>query len=248
MRILSGLIVILLLTNCSLNKKVETVQHPLRILLITGGCCHNYPLQTQALQNATAKRIAATWTVVNEGGTGTEAEIALYNKLNWASGYDLVIHNECFANTASESYIRKITRAHYAGVPAVVIHCAMHSYRAATISDWRDFLGVTTRAHDHQDNYLVTATNKNHPILKDVPNTWTVSQDELYIIEKTGPNIEVLATSTSQVDKKQHPVIWTNSYGKARVFGTTYGHSDEMFRNEIYLKVLANGILWAAGR
>ena len=28
---------------------------PLRVLLITGGCCHNYPLQTQQLTNAVAK-------------------------------------------------------------------------------------------------------------------------------------------------------------------------------------------------
>ena len=59
-----------------------------------------------------------------------------------------MIHNECFANTADPDYIRKITNAHKAGVNAVVIHCAMHTYRAAKIDDWREFLGVTSRRHE----------------------------------------------------------------------------------------------------
>jgi len=41
-------------------------QKPLRALLITSGCCHNYPLQTQQLTNAVAKLTSAEWTVVKE--------------------------------------------------------------------------------------------------------------------------------------------------------------------------------------
>ena len=65
------------------------------------------------------------------GGKSTSAQIDLYNDPNWADGYDAVIHNECFAKTTDPDYIRKITQAHREGVPAVVIHCAMHTYRNA---------------------------------------------------------------------------------------------------------------------
>ena len=66
----------------------------LRILLVTGGCCHDYDFQTKALQIALKERgVDAVWTVVNEGGKGTKAEIELYNKPDWASGFDVVIHN-----------------------------------------------------------------------------------------------------------------------------------------------------------
>src|SRR5258705_2205269 len=98
---------------------------PLRILLITGGCCHNYAFQTQALKEAVAELAQVEWTVVNEGGTGTKAQIPLYENPDWAKGFDVVVHNECFADTTDHEYIRKITRAHKAGVSAVVIHCAM---------------------------------------------------------------------------------------------------------------------------
>src|SRR6185369_9754504 len=60
---------------------------PLRILLITGGCCHNYTLQTQFLKEAVAKLAQAEWTVVDEGGTGTKAQISLYESPDWSKGF-----------------------------------------------------------------------------------------------------------------------------------------------------------------
>jgi len=78
------------------------------------------------------------------------------------------------------------------------------------------------------------------------PDNWTTPKDELYVIEKTGPNTKILATSVSEVNGKTYPVIWTNQYGKARVFGTTFGHSDDTFKDAVFTDLLVRGILWAA--
>jgi len=219
---------------------------PLKVLLVTGGCCHNYPFQSQALMEAAARQAEIEWTVVNKGGNGTRAEIDLYKDPNWARGYDAVVHNECFADTAGEDYIRSITKAHHDGVPAVVIHCAMHTYRAARIDDWREFLGVTSRRHDHQSRYPVRVVDAKHPVMAGFPAEWTSPMDELYVIEKLWPNARALAVSRSESDGKEHPVFWVNQYGKARVFGTTYGHSDDTFRDQVYLDTVIRGLRWAA--
>ncbi len=240
------LVSLLLVTPALSGRAAET--EPLRALLITGGCCHNYPLQTQQLTNTIAKLAAVEWTVVMEGGNGTRAEISLYNNPNWAKGYDVVVHNECFADTTNQVYLRKITTAHYAGVPAVVIHCAMHTYRSAEIDDWREFLGVTSKHHDHQSKYPVKLVEPAHPILKGIAPDWVTPMDELYIVEKLWPNAKALASSVSEKDGKTYPVAWINQYGKARVFGTTYGHSDDAWRDENFLKLVSQGTLWAAGR
>jgi uncharacterized protein len=222
---------------------------PIRILLVTGGCCHDYTFQTAQMKKALEKNnVAAKWTVVNEGGKGTKAQINLYADKDWAKNFDVVIHNECFANTTDEAYIRRITKAHKAGTNAVVIHCAMHTYRAAKIDDWREFLGVTSRRHEHQSNYAVKAVATKHPIMQGFPKDYKTPKDELYVIEKLWPNTKVLASSVSEKDQKLHPVMWTNTYGKARVFGTTYGHSKETFADETFLNVLCKGIQWSAGR
>ena len=222
---------------------------PLKVLLITSGCCHDYDFQTKAMKAALKKRgVAAEWKVVAEGGTGTQAEIDFYKNANWAKGYDVVVHNECFAGTTNPEYIRSITDAHKQGVPAVVIHCAMHTYRKAKIDDWRQMLGVTSRHHEHKSRYEVRNVAKDHPIMEGFPATYTMPTDELYVIEKLWPNAKVLATSPSEKTGKLHPVFWTNTYGKARVFGTTYGHSNDTFGDDQFLNVLTRGIQWAAGR
>ncbi len=240
------LFVAALLAGCSTGLK-SAAKRPLRALLITGGCCHNYAFQAAALTNAVARFADVEWTVVNEGGTGTKAEIPLYSRPGWAKGFDVVVHNECFADTTSPEYIRQITAVHEAGVPAVVIHCAMHTYRATGIDDWRKFLGVTSRRHDHQSRYPVRRALPDHPILRGMPEAWTTPMDELYVIEKLWPGATALATSVSEADGKTYPVAWVNQSGKFRVFGTTFGHSDDTFRDAVYLELVSRGLVWAAG-
>ncbi len=239
----------LLLVFGAANAMSDEANGRLKVLLITGGCCHDYPFQSYALQKAARDRkVAIDWTIIDQGGNGTDAQIELYKDPNWAKGYDVVIHNECFAKTTDEDYIRSIAKAHHDGANAVVIHCAMHTYRDAKIDDWRQMLGVTSRRHDHKSNYLVKNVKADHPAMKDFPAEWTTPSDELYIIEKAWPNMEVLATSVSEKTAELHPVIWTNTHGKARVFGTTFGHANETFEDQVFLDVVINGLKWAAGK
>lgn len=223
-------------------------EKPIRALIITGGCCHNYAFQSQAITQAVGKVAHVKWTILQDPRTGTTGEIDLYKNPNWADPYDVVIHNECFADTDNPDYIRAITGAHKAGKPAIVIHCAMHTYRKAAIDDWREFLGVTSRRHDHMARYPVKAAAPSHPIMKDFPDTWITPSDELYIIEKVWPGTQALATSVSERDGKSYPVAWVHDYGKARVFGTTFGHSDETFRDPVFLNLLARGFLYVSGK
>lgn len=232
----------------TLARADDAASKPIKALIITGGCCHDYDFQTKAMQKAAADRnVKVEWTVVNEGGKGTSAQIELYNNPDWAKGYDVVIHNECFANTTDADYIRKITSSHKAGTNAVVIHCAMHTYRSAKIDDWREMLGVTSRRHEHQSNYAVQTVEADHPVMKGFPADYKTPKDELYVIEHVWPNTKVLARSKSEKTGESHPVLWTNQYGKARVFGTTYGHSNATFSDEVFLNTLTRGIQWAAG-
>ena len=81
-----------------------------------------------------------------------------------------------------------------------------------------------------------------------MPDDWKTPKDELYVVDKLWPSAKALATSVSERNKKEHVVIWTHQYGKARVFGTTYGHSDATFKDPVFLNYVSRGLLWAAGR
>jgi uncharacterized protein len=218
----------------------------LKVLIVTGGCCHDYEFQSAAMIEGIAKHAKVDFTLVNEGGKGTDAQIALYDDPEWAKPYDVVIHNECFASTRDEAYIRKITDAHKSGTPAVVVHCAMHTYRAAKIDDWREFLGITSEQHEHQSKYPVKVVKPEHPAMKDFPTDWITPMDELYIVKKVWPKTTVLATSKSEKNGEEHAVIWANDFHGTRVFGTTYGHTNDTFSDPVFIKLLADAVVWAA--
>lgn len=220
---------------------------PIKALIITGGCCHNYHFQTSALTEGISKAADVNWTILHEGGTGKDHESEFYADPNWAKPFDIVIHNECFAKVLNEDYIKQVAAGHR-GVPSVVIHCAMHTYRDIKADDWREFLGVTSRRHEHKSHYPVKVLKPGHPAMRGMPRDWVTPMDELYVIEKLWPNATALAVSKSEKDGKEYPVIWSNDFHGTRVFGTTYGHSDETFRDPVFIDLLTHGFLWAAGK
>ena len=103
------------------EEEKKDAENPLKCLLITGGCCHNYEFQSRALTLASEAETDIDWTVVNKGGKGTHAEIDLYEDPDWAEDYDVVVHNECFANTRNPDYIRKEVISAAIDMPETVI-------------------------------------------------------------------------------------------------------------------------------
>src|SRR5438876_7526407 len=95
---------------------------PLRALLITGGCCHDYDRQKKIIPEGVSARANVEWTVVQEGGSSSDHRISIYEKPDWAKGYDVVVHNECFSEVHDVDFIENVLRPHREGTAAVVIH------------------------------------------------------------------------------------------------------------------------------
>lgn len=229
----------------------ETAPKKLKGLLITGGCCHDYERQILILTEGLSQRVSITWDVVHEGDPKDRAyQLSVYNNPRWSRGYDVVVHNECFGAVEDVQFVEQIVRGHTeTGVPAVVLHCSMHTYRTAATDEYRKLLGVTSRRHEKGGRALeVKPAANSHPIMTGFPAYWTTPGDELYVIENVWPNCVPLATAYGQDTKQDHPVIWTNTYGKARVFGTTLGHNNLTMGADIWLDCVARGLLWTLGK
>ena len=227
----------------------EEKAKPLRGLLIAGGCCHDYPNQNEIITQGLSQRANIEWEVFH-GLKPRNHKLAIYQTDRWSAGYDVVVHNECYGGVDDVEYVERIVKGHAeTGVPLVVVHCSMHSYRAARTDEWRKLLGVTSRRHERGGRQLdVVNRAMNHPVMKGFPGSWRTPNGELYVIEKAWANCDVLATAYGQDTQMDQPVIWTNQYGKAKLFGTTLGHHNETMLADEWLDVVARGTLWVCGK
>lgn len=238
---------------------------PLRVLLVTGGCCHDYAKQRLILAEGLSTRANIEVEFAHTDDKSTKASFEMYKNADWAKGYDVVIHDECSADVKDKAYVDNITNAHLNGVPAVNLHCAMHSYRVGEFrtavkpgspdAQWFDLIGLQSTGHGPQEPIDIKYTDKSHPITAGLAD-WTTIKEELY------NNIQVLgahplATGRQTVKNKDGStkeaeaiVAWTNEYGpkKTRVFSTTVGHNNDTVADARYLDLVTRGVLWAAGK
>lgn len=234
---------------------------PLKALMITGGCCHDYVSQKRILAEGISARTPVEWTVVHDvemvdgkdAGATREHLSSVYSKERWAEGYDVVVHNECYGAMKDSAALARIAKGHTEqGVPAVFLHCSMHSYRMAKDEDanpWRELIGAKSMYHETGAVLTVKAAEGAHPVMKGFPAEFiTPDKDELYILEKVYDTATVLAHSYSEKLKVQNPVIWVNQLGKVRSFSTSLGHNNAVMQTPEYLELVTRGLLWACGR
>ncbi len=221
---------------------------PIRALLITGGCCHDYPNQKKILTEGISARANVQWTIVHQGGTTTNTKIGLHENENWADGYDVIVHNQCFAGVTDPAFVQRVLKPHKEGKPAVVIHCAMHNYRDKT-DEWFKFTGITSHSHGAHYAIDVENINKDHPIMEGFPAKWTTKKGELYYSHKVWDTATPLGHAMSRESKKNEVCIWVNDYNKGtRVFGTTIGHYNEEMSDPVFLTYVTRGLLWSVNK
>ena len=234
----------------------------LRILLVTGGCCHDYARHKDILKTGLEARLNAKVDVVYSPDGSTRPPLAIYGHPDYAKGYDLVIHDECAADINDPVLVAGVLQPHRDGLPAVNLHCAIHSYRIGDPNDpakpgtphafWFDFLGLQSSGHGAQKPITVTYLDPEHPTTRGMAN-WTTIPEELYnniqVWGSTKPLARGRQDAGDQPGQNDTTVVWTHEYGpkKTRVFSTSLGHNNETVADPRYLDLVTHGILWATG-
>lgn len=236
------LVIFLLAGAASLHAETK----PLKALLVAGGCCHDYAKQHELLFKGIQARANVQVDVVWTDDKSVTPPLPLYDNPDWAKGYDVIIHDECAAGIKDLAVLKRILDAHQT-VPAVHLHCAMHSFRAGSDA-WFKHLGIQSSSHGPQEPIEITYVDKEHPITKPLSD-WTTIKEELY------NNVDVfdahpLAMGRQMV--KGAPVdaivAWTNEKQGARSFSTTIGHNNDTVADPRYLDLVTRGLLWASGK
>ena len=243
-----------------LAKTNTTDKQPLKALLIAGGCCHDYEQQHKILYEGIQQRANMRVDVVWTNDKSHDPPFHLFKKPDWAKGYDVIIHDECAALKKDETELQNILNAHKT-VPAVHLHCAMHSFRLSYTgnqkirevdANWAKHLGIRSNKHGPHEPISVKITNPDHPIMKGM-KSWVTEKEELYNnLEIFDIDALALGTQTYKRGGEQHSdsavVIWTNTKYDAPSFSTTLGHFNHTVADPKYLELITRGALWACGK
>jgi type 1 glutamine amidotransferase len=251
------------LALCSIsrsNDKPAAPVKPLRALLVVGGCCHDYAKQKDILTEGISKRANVVWTIAYDPDKGTKHKNPVYDNADWAKGFDVVVHDECTADVKDTETVNGVLKPHRDGLPAVLLHCAMHSYRGEGFpktTAWFELTGVPSTGHGPQLPIAITFTDTTSPITRGLAG-WTTLNEELYnnsagkLLDTARPLASGKQVSKGRDGKEnasEFVVAWTNTYnGKTRVFGTTLGHNNATVADDRYLDLITRGLLWSVNK
>ncbi|MBA4187225.1 MAG: hypothetical protein C0467_04320 [Planctomycetaceae bacterium] len=233
---------------------------PIRALLVIGGCCHDYKKQQELLMKGISARANVQWAVSYDPNTTTKHLNPIYEKEDWAKGFDVVLHDECTADVKDTKIVDRILKPHRDGLPAVVVHCGMHCYRTEgypKATPWFEFTGLASTGHGPQAPIDITYMDKESTITKGLEG-WKTVNEELYnnaagkLLETAQPIAKGKQTLKNKDGKErveEAVVAWTNTYnGKAKVFATTLGHNNDTVGDARYLDLVTRGLLWSVGK
>jgi hypothetical protein len=81
---------------------------PLKVLLIAGGCCHDYANQKGVLKKGIEARANAEVDIIFVADGSTRPKLPIYGNPDYAKGYDLVIHDECASDVNDPAVVEGV--------------------------------------------------------------------------------------------------------------------------------------------
>ncbi|MBI5084349.1 MAG: ThuA domain-containing protein [Acidobacteria bacterium] len=183
--------------------------------------------------------------------------------------YDVLVSNYCGPRWGAPTE-RAVEEFVSGGKGLVVVHAGSYPFgETAVLSErmgrtgvyqkpwieWGKMVGAVwsdkepRTGHAQRHAYQVSWEDKEHPIAAGVASSFLLS-DELYHNFRLKPGIHVLATAFDSPkirgNGKQEPLLWTNAYGKGRMFHTALGHDLDAMRTPGFTASYARGVEWAA--
>ena len=123
--------------------------------------------------------------------------------------------------------------------------------------EYLEMIGGYFNDHPWHQNVTVDVVDSSNPIVSPLAPSFQIN-DEIYQISdfQYRDSHVLLRLDPASVDLKKEnvhrrfygwPLAWTRSFGEGRVFYTTLGHEQAVWKDPRYQAILLNAIKWAMG-
>ncbi|HTN05342.1 ThuA domain-containing protein [Agriterribacter sp.] len=128
----------------------------------------------------------------------------------------------------------------------VIVHFASGSFES-----WPEYIKLAGKVwdrkntHDPRGPFRVEIVDSLHPVTKGMTSYDT--DDELYICLTGNEPVHLLARAKSVITGTYHPMAFTLTYKKGRIFHTALGHDARAIHVPGTAELIRRGVAWAAG-
>ncbi|QGY47207.1 hypothetical protein GM418_27145 [Maribellus comscasis] len=247
---LTKIVFVILISINLISPSGVVAQNNIQVLNFQADNGYEHPSKDEAI--AMVEKIGSEngWNVVSTSDTSI---INLGDLLN----FDVIVfNNNCgtdgriFSQTQQQSiqqYIRN-------GGGFVGIHCAGAIWmEGGQFQQWYEkLIGTKLVAHPEVQQAKLIVEDKRHICTAHLPDEWILTDEWHWFSYNPRENVNVLISldeNSYEGGKKMgdHPFTWYQHYDGGRSFFTSLGHTEEIYSNEDYEKLVEGGIIWAAG-
>ena len=193
-------------------------------------------------------------TATKDGGYFTPEKLAEFDAIVFYTTGDLTTLGTDKEPPMPKNGVQTLIEFVESGKGFLGFHCAsdtFHSHGNVT-SPYIKLLGGEFEHHGAQQDAKILVADKDFGPIKDLQD-FTL-KEEWYILKNFAPDLHViLIQDTASMSGKEYkalkpyPETWARTQGKGRVFYSSMGHREDVWKKPIFKKVLLGGLAWASG-
>jgi len=158
-------------------------------------------------------------------------------------------------NPLSDEQKKKLLDSIKSGKPFVGIHSATDTFRkpdSSEIDPYIAMIGAEFIKHDAQQKAKNRVVDPKFPGMEGL-GEYIELHEEWYTFKKYAKDLHVILVQETEgmkgptYQRPPFPATWAHKYGKGRVFYTSLGHRQDIWKNKIFRQILLGGIAWALG-
>ncbi len=206
----------------------------LRVLVVGSGSSHDFPKFFLGTDSETLK---ATGSIDTAATPNPDEALALMPQA------DVLVFSGNHPLYGKPEFQKALADFAEAGKGIVFLHAAnwKHAWKGYN----ERFIGGATPGHG-KGEFLVTVKNAEHPVMKSVPATFLITDENYYASFNPDAKVEVLAENAPDGTKPAHPSVWIVNDPKTRIVCITLGHAADAHENPAYKSLLTNAVNWVS--